>query len=209
MIKIKIKIMKKLFFILLFLFSTQLRSSELGFSPEGFWESMEWKRDASGFDFQQDKDVKIAEKNFSEFVERYNAQTVCDYNKVPTTFSIPPIIHFIWLGSSPTSQVEQAISSWKNYHPGWQIELWTDEKVSEFSWSEGRLKEIFDQAETYAEKADVLRLDILYQFGGIYSDIDVICLRSFHDLITQDITFFSSFELNYTSRHYGNPFYVG
>ena len=38
----------------------------------------------------------------------------------------------------------------------------------------------------YAHQADVIRLQKLNQYGGIYLDIDTICLRSFHDLLEYD-----------------------
>ena len=52
--------------------------------------------------------------------------------------------------------------------------IWTDLEVSDFSWSSPRLRSAFTFADTFAEKADILRLEILYQFGGIYSDTDVL-----------------------------------
>ena len=180
-----------------------------GFRPTSFWDSMKWKREDSGTDFRENDDVKTAEKNFSHFCETIQKSPKPNYEISPTNSSIPPIIHFIWLGSPLTAQAERAIASWKKYHPSWKTEVWTDERVRDFPWTKERLYKLFQEAGTWAEKADILRLDILYQFGGIYSDVDVICLRSFHDLVIQDITFFSCFELNYTSRHYGAPFFVG
>ncbi len=36
-------------------------------------------------------------------------------------------------------------------------------------------------------KADIVRLNVLYQHGGIYLDIDTICVRSWEDLLDYDI----------------------
>ena len=47
----------------------------------------------------------------------------------------------------------------------------------------------------YAHQADILRLQILYQYGGVYLDIDTICLKPFHDLFKFNIT------LGYQSTH--------
>ncbi|MFA6980162.1 MAG: glycosyltransferase [Ignavibacteriaceae bacterium] len=38
----------------------------------------------------------------------------------------------------------------------------------------------------YAHKADVARLEILMKYGGIYLDIDVICVNSFNPLLEYD-----------------------
>jgi mannosyltransferase OCH1-like enzyme len=40
----------------------------------------------------------------------------------------------------------------------------------------------------YAHQADVLRLEILFSEGGIYLDLDVICLNSFKPLLKYDCT---------------------
>ena len=40
----------------------------------------------------------------------------------------------------------------------------------------------------YAHQADLLRLQLLYQHGGIYLDIDTICIKPFLPLLTYDIT---------------------
>ncbi len=191
------------------IFSSFLRGETTGFSQTPFWKSMDWKRDTSEVAFQKEESIKKAEKNFIEFCKKVEDSPLRNYNIPPSSSSIPPILHFIWLGSSLPPKADAAIASWKEHHPGWEIKIWTDEEVRDFSWTNNHSKIVFEQAESWAEKADVLRLDILYQFGGVYSDIDVLCLRSFHDLIVQKITFFSCFELNYTSRHFGEAFYIG
>lgn len=198
------------FFMALVLFFN-LQAENKGFSPISFWDSMQWARSDwnSDSDFQEDPDIKLVEKNFIQFCQIFENSPRPNYDIPPSYSSIPPIIHLIWLGSPINPEVQIAIESWKKHHQGWEINVWTDEKVKNFSWTEERLRIAFEQADTWAEKADILRLDVLYQFGGIYSDVDVLCLHPFHDLIVQNITFFSCFELNYTSSHYGEPFYIG
>jgi hypothetical protein len=44
------------------------------------------------------------------------------------------------------------------------------------------------QIRHYAHQADLLRLQLLYQYGGIYLDIDTICIKPFTPLLTYDIT---------------------
>lgn len=196
-------------FLVFIIFSSLLQGGDLGFSPISFKTSMEWKRSPLEEDFQKDYFVQKAEKNFIDFCEKFERSVGVDYNTLPLDYSIPPILHFIWLGSPVPYTVQISIESWKKFHPDWEIKVWTDEEVKKFSWTNSHARFVFEQADSWAEKADVLRLDILYQFGGIYSDVDVLCLKSFHDLIIQKITFFSSFELNYVSSHYGEAFYIG
>jgi hypothetical protein len=48
-------------------------------------------------------------------------------------------------------------------------------------------KEIYgNEIYHYAHKADIIRLQKLIEYGGIYLDIDTICLRSFKDLLSYD-----------------------
>lgn len=109
-------------------------------------------------------------------------------------YSIPPLIHLIWLGSPPPVHVQLAVQSWKKHHPSWEVKLWTDREIESFSFVFPYSEELFLGACNFAEKSDVLRWEILYQFGGIYADTDVICLKSFDPLVQRDIRFFAGFE---------------
>lgn len=186
-----------------------IESSLQGFIPVPFWESMAWKRGVTGQELFDDTDLKIAEENFKNFCGQVADFPQSYYSKPPQNYTIPPIIHFIWLGSPIPLKVNLVIESWKRCHPGWEIRVWTDTDVDSFFWSSQRLQTGFIQAETWAEKSDILRFEILYQFGGIYSDTDVICFKSFHDLVTNDLTFFGGLEFNYIIKDWNDPLYVG
>jgi mannosyltransferase OCH1-like enzyme len=181
---------------------------ERGFFLKSFKESMGWSSGEFNPLFYEDSSVKIARERFDLF-SRKKGESSLDYSQAPLSFSIPPIIHFIWLGSILTDKVASVISSWRKYHPGWEIKIWTDDTVSAFCWTDIRSRKSFDEAKSFAEKADILRFEVLFQFGGIYSDTDVICLNSFHDLLGQDLNFFAGFEMNYIHPDYGDPFYIG
>ena len=51
---------------------------------------------------------------------------------------------------------------------------------------EWNCEDLMDQATNPAMRSDVLRLEILYKYGGIYADIDSMALRSFGELQTAD-----------------------
>lgn len=184
-----------------------IKSNPQGFIPSSFWESMAWKRGSTREELFEDVDIKIAEEGFKKFCDKVTSRSQPDYLKSPLYYSIPPIIHFIWLGSPIPPKVNTVIKSWERNHPEWKIMIWTDIEVSDFSWSSPRLCTSFINSETFAEKADILRLEILYQFGGIYSDTDVVCFKSFHDLITNDLTFFAGLEMNYFDKTFKHPMY--
>ncbi len=89
---------------------------------------------------------------------------------------IPKIIHQIWLGSKLPELFMKYTRTWVEHHlDGWEYKLWTDEDVKQLTLHN---QEYFDAAQNYALKADILRLELIYQFGGVYVDIDCECLQS-------------------------------
>jgi mannosyltransferase OCH1-like enzyme len=58
---------------------------------------------------------------------------------------------------------------------GIQYRLWQDGDAQALSMIN---RSALDAATTMAQKADILRLEILYQFGGIYLDTDVEPVKS-------------------------------
>ena len=103
---------------------------------------------------------------------------------------IPKVIHFIWVGpkSFPEESIEN-VRGWIAKHPDWKVKFWTDRErplpdpkmekhlVQDFHFL--KLTRCYKNSENYAEKADVLRYEILYQEGGVYVDHDVECIKSF------------------------------
>lgn len=165
-----------------------------GFVPIDFWASMNFRREPSIQPFVEDKEMQKIEQLFKAFC--IDLRSSADYANPPAASPIPPTIHFIWLGSAPSEATLELIATWKYHHPGWEIILWDDEKAQKLSWSDGHSHSAFNDAKSFAEKADILRYNILYQFGGIYSDVDFLCLKSFNDLIAQGLTLFAGQETN-------------
>lgn len=88
---------------------------------------------------------------------------------------IPKILHHVWLG--PMQVPELWINSWKDLHPDWEDKVWTEEEI-DFPLTCIRQ---FLLSKTYAGKADILRYEILWRYGGIYLDADSLCLRPLDD----------------------------
>jgi inositol phosphorylceramide mannosyltransferase catalytic subunit len=124
------------------------------------------------------QEIKLSKKLF----EKYRRGTFD-----PERWRIPPIIHFIWLGSPFPSPCQDIIDSWHRFHPFWSIKVWTDADAKTFPF---RNLKAYDAAKNYGEKADIFRYEILYLYGGIYADTDVQCLRPF-DVLCQSCDFFS------------------
>ena len=104
---------------------------------------------------------------------------------------IPKIFHQIWLGSPLPQEFVELQQSWIQHHSdrGWAYKLWTDEDVAQLQLYN---QEFYDATDNYGVKSDILRLELLYHFGGVYIDMDYECLRPLDDLLTYD--FFTSLQ---------------
>lgn len=183
-----------------------------GFIPIYFYTSMDFGREPTETAFFIDPEIEKAEKIFNKFCEKVVVSDRPDFSKPPDEimdYPIPPLIHFIWLGSLLPLKAKESIDSWQRHHPGFNIKIWGDLEAKTFPWSKQSSKKAFEEGSTLASKADILRLEILFQHGGIYSDTDVICLKPFHELIIHESTFFGGLELNQVWKDYGKPLYVG
>ena len=69
--------------------------------------------------------------------------------------------------------------SWKRLHPNWQFRLWTEDNLPEGF----RRPESYERLRMPAERSDIMRLDLLYRFGGVYLDTDFECRSSIEPLI--------------------------
>lgn len=101
--------------------------------------------------------------------------------------SIPKIIHYCWVGGNPKPQsVLYCIESWKKYCPDYEIKEWNE---TNYDFEKNQyMKEAYD-AKKWGFVPDYARLDIVYNYGGIYLDTDVEMVRSFDDLLENDSFF--------------------
>ncbi len=92
---------------------------------------------------------------------------------------IPKIIHQIWLGSPMPEKFKKFAQSWQTHHPDWEYHLWTDENVKDIKLIN---QDKFNRATNWAVKSDILRYELLYQFGGVYADTDFECYAPLDEL---------------------------
>ena len=99
--------------------------------------------------------------------------------------SIPKIFHHIWVG--PNKIPEKSIgfiAKIKELHPEYTFMLWTDKDLTIENFSN---LEYIHKAKRYAQKSDIMRLEILYKYGGIYLDTDFELFKNITPLLTHDI----------------------
>ena len=98
---------------------------------------------------------------------------------------IPKIIHQIWLGNQ-SKRPSSLIQTWIDKNPTWEHRLWTEVEVSELNL---KCQKQFDENVHLAGKADILRYELLYKFGGFFIDADSECVRPLEDFLCDNITF--------------------
>ncbi len=94
---------------------------------------------------------------------------------------IPRHIHQIWIGGPVPDTFKKLAKTWQEKHPNFKYTLWTDESLKTFKFS--HCGEAFKRAQTMGAKVDILRYEIIYQFGGVYFDIDFECVKSIDPLV--------------------------
>ncbi|CAM9629385.1 unnamed protein product [Ectocarpus sp. 8 AP-2014] len=109
---------------------------------------------------------------------------------------IPLKIHHIWLGSPLPEAFARLRESWLARHSGlssqgrgpersnggstpWEVRLWTDADIDAFGLKN---RGAYDAAQNFGQKSDILRYEILLRHGGLYVDVDFLCLGPFEDL---------------------------
>lgn len=92
---------------------------------------------------------------------------------------IPKTLHRIWLDEPVPDPFEEFWARFADLHPDWELRTWNDSAA--LDWLRCPME--FHSATTWAGKSDVLRYELLYEFGGVYVDTDVEPLRPFDDLL--------------------------
>ncbi|KQT48895.1 hypothetical protein ASG43_08625 [Aureimonas sp. Leaf454] len=94
--------------------------------------------------------------------------------------SIPPSIHQYWDDPQPPGDLEPLIESWRAAHPNFSHRLYDDAAARAFlgSSSDPRGLAAYERAQEPAMKADLFRLALLAERGGLYVDADDRCLKS-------------------------------
>eukprot|EP00293_Proteomonas_sulcata_P011638 CAMPEP_0184304062 /NCGR_PEP_ID=MMETSP1049-20130417/13688_1 /TAXON_ID=77928 /ORGANISM="Proteomonas sulcata, Strain CCMP704" /LENGTH=301 /DNA_ID=CAMNT_0026615797 /DNA_START=97 /DNA_END=999 /DNA_ORIENTATION=+ len=104
---------------------------------------------------------------------------------------IPKVIHHIWLGSELPEHFKKLRQGWIDRHPGWELRLWDDTAVAtELEEKPLKNMELYFCAKNFGEMSDVLRLEILQRYGGVYVDVDFECLGSLDQLVHSDVKMF-------------------
>lgn len=100
---------------------------------------------------------------------------------------IPKIIHYFWFGgTSIPEHLQNYIDSWKIHCKDYSIVRWDE---SNYDVEKNKYMYQAYRNKKWGYVPDYARLDVIYQYGGIYLDTDVEVLKPFDDLLCDDSFF--------------------
>jgi hypothetical protein len=89
--------------------------------------------------------------------------------------NLPKIIHCCWLSGYPLSdQANHCLDTWKKFLPDYEIKLWTNKN---YDLSKNLFLREMVKRQLWANASDYVRKDVVYQYGGIYLDLDVEMIK--------------------------------
>lgn len=106
--------------------------------------------------------------------------------------TIPKIFHQIWIGEKKYPKIfRDYAQTWIDLHPDWEYKLWTNDNLPPLIH-----QNLFDNAEEIVLKTNMLRIELLFKYGGVYVDADFECYKNIEPLLTENIKVFSCGEEN-------------
>lgn len=135
------------------------------------------------------------EENIDCFIYPVMSLKVNDYEWIvdKTQMKIPKKIHYFWFGKGDIPKENQlCIESWEKYCPDYEIIKWTEDNydISKCNY----MKQAYEM-QKWGFVPDYARLDVLYEYGGIYLDTDVELIKNIDDLLYEKA--FVGFQRNY------------
>lgn len=94
---------------------------------------------------------------------------------------IPKVIHYCWFGRGKFNDtIEKCIASWKKYCPDYEIICWNEDN---YDIHKNKYIEQAYSHKKWAFVTDYVRLDVIYNYGGIYLDTDVEILKPLDSML--------------------------
>jgi len=94
---------------------------------------------------------------------------------------IPKIIHYCWFGGKPlTPLAQKCVDSWRRVMPDYEIKRWDE---SNYNFQKNTFMAAAYKQKKWGFVPDYARLDIIYNYGGIYFDTDVEALKPFDEFL--------------------------
>ena len=98
---------------------------------------------------------------------------------------VPRRIHLVWMGCQLPTRLWQTVLTIATENPDYEVNLWSEygvpgkasavivRNISSYRWHNSVMLNRFSALNNAGVVSDLLRLEVVYRFGGIYLDIDV------------------------------------
>lgn len=93
---------------------------------------------------------------------------------------IPKILHYCWFGNGQKSKIfTECLDSWKQFCPDYEILEWNEKNAKKYT------NKFYRNAlrKKYAFASDYIRAKVLFEFGGIYLDTDMLLVKPINNLL--------------------------
>lgn len=106
-----------------------------------------------------------------------------------TSDKIPHIIHYCWMSDDPWDiKTLKCFASWEKHIPEYEYKLWNSKTLPENVLKCPTVVNAL-KVKKWAFVADYVRIWALYNYGGLYMDLDVELLKSPNDILCNKIIF--------------------
>ena len=76
--------------------------------------------------------------------------------------------------------------TWKEQHPDWTYIFWNGEKIDAFMAGHAEYRDVYNSYPYAVQRWDMIRYLILYEYGGIYADLDYECIDELDSLLENE-----------------------
>lgn len=124
---------------------------------------------------------------YIHFLIRNTREKLYDFDFTVGEQLIPKKIHYVWFGGKdlPQEYIDN-IDTWKKYNPDYEIVRWDE---SNYDVEKTDFTREAYKAGKWSHLSNYVRLEVIYENGGIYLDTDVEVIKNF-DCILNDECFF-------------------
>ena len=98
-------------------------------------------------------------------------------------------MHHIWVG--PLERPKKWMDTWPEKHPGWNYKLWDNEAVFGRKWRNQAQIDHYRDKGIWHGVADLVRYEILHEFGGFMPGADSECLLPIDELFENEYELFA------------------
>ena len=139
-----------------------------------------------------------------------------DNNTKPEVgYDVPERLHFIWIGSQIPLKYIRNIETFRTQNKQYEIYLWVDNDTSvqmlqnksfhvqKIQTSLLMNRDIYEHETDFGAKSDIFRYEVVFQYGGIYYDIDSVAIKPFDGNFRKSFVAFSPGYRNLSNAVFG------